>query len=31
MSAPVAFLIFLVMQIVSFLTLMTVTQLDGWM
>lgn len=31
MSAPVAFAIFLVMQIVSFLTLMTVTQFDGWM
>lgn len=31
MSAPAAFVIFLAMELVSFCTLMVVTQLDGWM
>lgn len=31
MSAPTAFFIFLLLEIFSFLTLMVVTQLDGWM
>ncbi len=31
MSAPVAFLLFLVLELISILTLMTVTQFDGWL
>lgn len=31
MSAPVAFVVFLVLQLISFLTLMAVTRFDGWM
>ncbi len=31
MSAPTAFIIFLAMELASFLTLAAVSQLDGWM
>lgn len=31
MSAPVAFVIFLAMELMSILTLMAVTRIDGWM
>jgi hypothetical protein len=31
MSAPAATIIFLVMELISIVTLMLVTQLDGWM
>jgi hypothetical protein len=31
MSAPAAMVIFLVMELLSIVTLMLVTQLDGWM
>ncbi len=31
MTAPTAFIIFLAMELVSLLTLMAVTQYDGWM
>jgi hypothetical protein len=31
MSAPTAMVIFLVMELLSIVTLMLVTQLDGWM
>lgn len=31
MSAPAAIVIFLIMELVSIVTLMLVTRLDGWM
>jgi hypothetical protein len=31
MSAPAAMVIFLVMELISIVTLMLVTRLDGWM
>lgn len=31
MSAPAAMIIFLIMELISIVTLMGVTRLDGWM
>lgn len=31
MSAPAAMVIFLIMELISIVTLMLVTRLDGWM